>query len=512
MTDVFLPAVLPWVQQWLTPVWIMSLGIAAGFAVLALVWGIIALTSRRWSTEIREALGDGVLMPIQVLGGLFVAFAVVGAYVADDPRGVALSLSRIPSAGTQRLSFTLPASAERAKDAFAPIPFETLKVAFRRDEIRRIDFLADQNVEVRTVAPEAEQAKTGGVKLDITSGQAAVWLAPTEGLATVLPDRQVTAIYGRNLGDRDATLSVTIITTPAIPQVWTIPMSAIAVVLLFAAYLVPRLSAPKLSAIGLATFKSQTAQPVFLILSLLGVVALIALLIWPFSTLGEDIKAMKKSGILVILTAAMFQAIWAASTEIADEIEGRTALTVLSKPVGRISFITGKFFGIFWTVGLLFVLQGALLMVLLAYKPIYEQKEGAADATWQLCHMEMLSVVPPLLLAFMQTIVLTSISVAISTRLPMLANLILCFSIYVLGNLTPLIVQSGIGRFEIVQFFGKLIATVFPNLENFGVEAAVSGGYSVPLAYLATSAIYGGIYTLIALLLALILFEDRDVA
>lgn len=512
MTDVFLPAVLPWVKQWLTPVWMMSVGIAAGLAILALAWGIVALINRRWSSEIREALGEGVLLPAQALGIGFAVFAVLGAYVADDPRGVALSLSRIFAVGNQRLSFTLPASEERAKDAFAPIPFETLKVSFRRDEIRRIDFLADQNVEIRTVPPDAEQAKTGGVKLDITAGQAAVWVAPTDGLTTVLPDRQVVAIYGRNLGDRPATLAVSLYTTPAIPQVWTIPLASIAVMALFGVYLVPRFAAPKLSAIGLATFKSQTAQPVFLILALLGVVALIALLVWPFSTLGEDIKAMKKSGILVILTAAMFQAIWAASTEIADEIEGRTALTVLSKPVGRVSFITGKFFGIFWTVGLLFILHGVLLMVLLAYKPIYEQKEGAADATWQVCHMEMLSVVPPLVLAFMQTIVLTAISVAISTRLPMLANLILCFSIYVLGNLTPLIVQSGIGRFEIVQFFGNLIATVFPNLENFGVEAAVSGGYPVPFAYLATSALYGGIYTLIALLLALILFEDRDVA
>jgi len=168
MTDVFLPAVLPWVKQWLTPVWMMSVGIAAGMAILALAWGIVALINRRWSAEIREALGEGVLLPAQALGIGFAVFAVLGAYVADDPRGVALSFSRITAVGNQRVSFTLPASEERAKDAFAPIPFETLKVSFRRDEIRRIDFLADQNVEIRTVPPDAEQAKTGGVKLDIT--------------------------------------------------------------------------------------------------------------------------------------------------------------------------------------------------------------------------------------------------------------------------------------------------------------------------------------------------------
>lgn len=512
MSELLLPAVLPWVRQWLTPVWLLSVGVTLGLLILGLAWGIVAATSRRWANEVREAMLEGVLSPLLVIGAALAAFAVLGVLVVEDPRAIALSLRRIAAVGTERHDFTLPASEERAKDEFADVPFETLPVKFRREEIRRLEFRADRNVEVRTVSPKDSEGKLAGMKFDISSGTPAVWTAPREGIGMMLPESEVTALYARNLGDKSATLSLTVVTLPPVPEVWTIPLAALCVVGAFVLYLVPRFSGPKLSAVALATFKSQTAQPVFLILSLLGAVALIALLVWPFGTLGEDIKAMKKSGILVMLTAAMFQAIWAASTEIAEEIEGRTALTVLSKPLGRTSFIVGKFMGIFWTVGLLFVIHGLLLMILVAYKPIYEAKEGADEATWQICHMEMLSILPSLVLAFMETIVLASISVAISTRLPMLANLIICFSIYVLGNLTPLIVQSGIGRFEIVQFFGKLIATVFPNLENFNVEAAVSGGHFVPLAYLGAAGIYAGIYTLIALFLALILFEDRDVA
>lgn len=511
--DMMLPAVLPWVSQWLTPVWVLSLGVTLGLVVLGLIWAVVSAVNRRWSNEIHDALTEGVLMPVLVLGGCLAVFAVVGFFVADNPALVARSLQRIPSVGMRTVEFTLPASAERAKDEFAEVPFEELAVNFRRDEIRRIEFRADQNLEVRTVSPNATDVKTGGMKLEINSGAPSVWIAPAQGLSLILPDADVRAIYARNLGDKDAKLTMYLYTSPPVPEVWTILNSAIFTVLVFLLYLVPRLTNPRLSAVSLATFKSQTAQPVFLILVLLGVVAIIALLVWPFGTLGEDIKQMKKSGILVILTAAIFQAIWAASTEIAEEIEGRTALTVLSKPLGRVSFIIGKFLGIFWTVALLFFIQGLLLLVLVAYKPIYEAREGAIqDVTWQMCHGEMISVLPALLLAFMETIVLTSISVAISTRLPMLANLILCFAIYVLGNLTPMIVQSGIGRFEIVQFFGRLIATVFPNLESFNVEAAMSGGYVVPVAYLGSAAIYAGIYSLIALFLALLLFEDRDVA
>ena len=38
-------------------------------------------------------------------------------------------------------------------------------------------------------------------------------------------------------------------------------------------------------------------------------------------------------------------------------------------------------------------------LVVVAYKPIYDAKEGAAiDATWQICYQEMMRVVPGLAL------------------------------------------------------------------------------------------------------------------
>jgi ABC-type transport system involved in multi-copper enzyme maturation permease subunit len=124
----------------------------------------------------------------------------------------------------------------------------------------------------------------------------------------------------------------------------------------------------------------------------------------------------------------------------------------------------------------------------------------------------MLGVVPGLVLALMETGVLAAISVAISTRLPMLANFIICFSIYVLGHLTPLVVQSSVGMFEAVRFVAELTATVLPNLEHFNIQAAVAAGVAVPGNYLAWALLYSLIYGVIALLLALVLFEDRDLA
>ncbi len=268
---------------------------------------------------------------------------------------------------------------------------------------------------------------------------------------------------------------------------------------------------PKVSAIGLATYKSEIAQPLFLILAAIGVVLLILFMWIPYYTFGEDIKVLKDSGLTLILVFCIIQAVWAAATSISDEIEGKTALTVLSKPLKRRDFIIGKYVGIMWTVLLMVVILGTILLIVVAYKPIYDARESTnPEPTWQLCYFEMIRTLPGLVLVMMEISVLTALSVAISTRLSMLPNFVICFVIYVLGHLTPIIVSGSETQFEIVHFFAQLIATVFPNLDSFNVQAAISTGAEVPALYLGMAFVYCSIYSVIALLLALIMFEDRD--
>ena len=281
------------------------------------------------------------------------------------------------------------------------------------------------------------------------------------------------------------------------------------------AYFIQRTAMPKVSAIALSTFKTEVAQPIYLLFILLGSLFAFASIYIPYYTLGEDIKMLKDAVLTVILVFSIFMAVWAASKSIAEEIEGRTALTVLSKPIGRRDFILGKFLGISWSTGLLYIVMGLVFLVVVSYKPVYDARENSeADIYWQQCFVEMMTMVPALVLAFLEAIVFVAISVAISTRLPIMANLLLCFGIYVLGHLTPLIVQSSVAieAFEPVVFFGQLIATIVPVLDHFNVQAALTGGATVPLVYLGWAFIYCLIYAAIAMLLALVMFEDRDLA
>ncbi|MFZ4636646.1 MAG: ABC transporter permease, partial [Pirellulales bacterium] len=67
-------------------------------------------------------------------------------------------------------------------------------------------------------------------------------------------------------------------------------------------------------------------------------------------------------------------------------------------------------------------------------------------------------------------------------------------------------------KFAIVRFVGKLIATLLPVLDHFTIEAAVVGGMPVPWVYLGWAALYAALYSTLAILVALVLFQDRDLA
>ncbi len=83
----------------------------------------------------------------------------------------------------------------------------------------------------------------------------------------------------------------------------------------------------------------------------------------------------------------------------------------------------------------------------------------------------MLKTIPGLILIFFEICLLTAVSVAISTRVPMVVNMVTCFAIFVVGHITSVMVERGVLQIELVQFTAKLLATALPNLEHFNTEA-----------------------------------------
>lgn len=497
-----------WVSNWLTPLWLIGVGALMGLVVLLLLWPIV------WSlrkipafarlSEVPLTISEGPLQFIFAVVVALAVFGVLGLFIVRRPAEMIEALLRWPQLGTHTTTFEIdaPPTDDVATE-------QSIAVSFRRSEIHELKFSAEEPLSISAYAADDPGLP---VRFNVKPGETFEWNRAARS-ASPFPKEVIDELFVLNQGTEATQLVVITHTQLAYTQIWTAVYSAIAVVMVFLLYALQRAFMPRISAVALSTFKSETAQPLFLILMALGLFGIIIFEFIPYNTFGEDIKMLKMSGLTLIMVFAIVQAVWAASTSISEEVEGRTALTVLSKPITRRDFIIGKYLGILWTVAVMFVILGVVFLAVVAYKPIYDARETSKeDPTWQQCHAEMTGIVPGLVLSYMETGVLAALSVAISTRLAMLANFVISFAIYVLGHLTPMLVQSKANEFEIVRFFGRFISTIFPVLEYYDIQAGIAGGAPVPTVYLAWMLLYTLLYSAIALFLALILFEDRDLA
>jgi ABC-type transport system involved in multi-copper enzyme maturation permease subunit len=294
---------------------------------------------------------------------------------------------------------------------------------------------------------------------------------------------------------------------------------------------------PQGAAVALAAFREGIRQPLFWFMVVIALVMMILMPFLPYFTLGEDLKMVKELGYDLIMIFAGVFAVLAASMSISEEIEGRTAITLMSKPVSRRQFLLGKFTGILMAALLMTALLSVPFFLVLWLKPVYDREAfnppdvinwaaqlgsifGEAPVyltggiIWWFADAVTLSI--GLILGFCQVMVLLAIAVALATRLPMVVNLIVCLVVFFLGHLAPRLVEVSQGKIALVQFMAQLFDHLLPGLEFFNFGPALTrdtlppGG---PLGvYLGSATGYALVYTAIALLFGLILFEDRDLA
>ncbi|MBA4186588.1 MAG: hypothetical protein C0467_01080 [Planctomycetaceae bacterium] len=320
---------------------------------------------------------------------------------------------------------------------------------------------------------------------------------------------------------------------------------------------------PKGGAVAQAAYREACRQPMFWL-----IVVSAKTLIWfsvgiPYFTFGDDYKMMKQIGFDAIMLSGVLFGVLAASMSISEEIEGRTAVTLMSKPVNRRQFLIGKYLGILLACLIMSLILGWTLNYALRAMREFDPINNAADpidplgtpvekVVDPLTFQAQKTVVPlferpvpsatgkalargcglwfsdtlahtfGIMLGFGQVMILVAIASALATRISFVVNIVLCLLIYFLGHLAPVLVRvtetvggGGVGV-GLVGFLGKLFDVLLPALEFFNMGPAIIRETPLDLwkfgIYVVTVLGYSLIYTSIALLVGLLLFEDRDLA
>lgn len=220
------------------------------------------------------------------------------------------------------------------------------------------------------------------------------------------------------------------------------------------------------------------------------------------SDLGFGAITLFGTALSIVLAAQLFFA----------EIENRTAMTLLAKPVWRGEFVLGKFFGIALVLLLFTVTTTAVLMaVLFMRERALMAAVPDAFAGGHLVQFGGIAVFA--LIQWMKFCVIISITLLVAgfaqTNLYAVA---LSFLIVLICHLQYL-AQESWQRMATVsgRVGGFLLAMVFPNFQMFAVGDRIAAGHAVPAAVAASSLGYGLIYVIVLLGLAVFIFRRREI-
>jgi ABC-2 type transport system permease protein len=304
-------------------------------------------------------------------------------------------------------------------------------------------------------------------------------------------------------------------------------------------------------------------QPIHAVLICAAVFALVLNVNVAGYTLEDDNKLLVDLGLSTLFLTGLLMAAFTATSVLSREIENKTVLTVVSKPVPRPLVVLGKFLGVvgaiataYWLLAVVFLLTVrhrvqssvraedifdgpvvtfGLLAILLTFviaglaNYLYRWPfpstfslvaAVAATAAWGLvsCIGRTWGLQSPaadfdpqlaigLALVFEAIVVLTAIAIAASTRLGQIATLLVCVGVFLVGLVGEyFLTVAAAGRAWL-----RPLAAVVPNLQFFWPADALTQGHPITPAYLGTVSAYAACLVGGVLSLAVILFQERDV-
>lgn len=329
------------------------------------------------------------------------------------------------------------------------------------------------------------------------------------------------------------------------------------------------------------TFFQIIRQPVYVVLVVLSCLAVawtLPLSGWTMGEVGGDFhdtdqKMMENLGLSTLLVFGLLISAFTSSAAISREIEDRTALTVIAKPVPRATFVAGKFAGVTAAVALAYylamltflmvvrhkvmpaayddfdlpvivfglsawvlavgvslfgnylfgwsftaTLMGALTVLLSAAMALIAfigkgWTVGGPDAAWGVL-AGVGEIRPELLvgalLFFCGVLIFVSTAVAASTRLSAVPTLMICLAVFVAGSYHEKLFADWGQDVLVLRVLGLLVPNLTYFLTTLDTLASPTGqGFSGDLVLL--TLMYGLVYSAGLFALAVGLFQDRSV-
>ncbi len=310
------------------------------------------------------------------------------------------------------------------------------------------------------------------------------------------------------------------------------------------------------------TFVETIRQPIYTVLVAITILLLILNIFLAGFTLEDDNKLLMDLGLSTMLLSGLFLAAFSATGVLTREIENKTVMTIISKPISRPVFLTGKYLGLmgaqcvaFYVSFLVFVLcmhhrvlqqsadpfdwpaiilgGGSLLLgvFLAAAANYFYGKEFSStaialvvplltagtlltsmfDREWELAPFSKAfiggQILVAALLIMLAIMVIAAVALAASTRLGQVMTLMTCGMVLIAGFLSDWV----LGQYRDESTVAAVLYHVVPNISFFWVVDAITANVRIPTAYVLYTSAYALLLVTAVLSIGIALFQRREV-
>ncbi len=250
-----------------------------------------------------------------------------------------------------------------------------------------------------------------------------------------------------------------------------------------------------LAALTLNGFRESRRNRVTTVVIVFALIMILSATVSMSLTVATFERVMVDLGLGAMTLISSFLAIFLASGLVPKEIERRTIFMVLAKPLSRSSFIVGRYLGNILTVWVITVAMGALLVIQLFGQKIVPHPTHFASM-WGL---------------MLQVVVISAVAFVFAAASSQFVTAVASVSLYSIGHLTPdLYGMASRAQSVPVQYIGKALYYVLPNLDRLNFTSRATYRDAVGLDELAASTIYAVGYAAVMLVIACAVFERRD--
>jgi len=282
----------------------------------------------------------------------------------------------------------------------------------------------------------------------------------------------------------------------------------------------------RLAAITANTLTGLTRLKIFYVLLLFALLLIGSSIFMAQMTFQQEFQVLKDIALGAMSIFTSLLAVLTTARLLPQDIEDRTAYTILAKPVSRLEYLAGKLLGVLLLLAISLLAMSALFFLVLVLREqtvlseTSRQMSGAppqqmAEAM-RLVHASAFNVnlIPGIAIIYLKGCLLAALTLFVSTfaSTTIFTTIVMAF-VYFIGHLQAIAreywLQTNAAGW-ITKAFLAVVALLFPDLQLFNLTDDIVAGNAIPLALFAKTATLGLFYTGFYLLFAWSVFFRKE--